>query len=118
MALIPLAFVRCVAFGGVRVWRWPRRAGLHRPAAAWGALIEFARRICPLTPLEHHLRPAIGAAGYAGGFSNHYRWRLLYLAGLTREGRWTLGVGVLVLNSRVYGLLQVQRVRQRPPGPR
>ena len=34
VALVPLAFVRCVAFGGVRVWRWPRRAGLHLPAAA------------------------------------------------------------------------------------
>ena len=117
MALIPLAFVRCVAFGGVRVWRGSRRVGFHLPAAAWGALIECAGGLCPLTPLEHHLRPAIGAAGGAGGFIDHYRWRLLYPAGLTRGGLWTLGVGVLALNSKVYGVLRGRR-RRRARSPR
>jgi len=71
VALIPLAFVRCVAFGGVRVWRGSRRVGFHLPAAAWGALIECAGGLCPLTPLEHHLRPAVGQIGYTGGFIDH-----------------------------------------------
>ena len=41
VALLHGAFVPFVALGGLSVWRWPRRAWLHLPAVAWGALIEF-----------------------------------------------------------------------------
>ncbi|MFZ1641068.1 MAG: DUF2784 domain-containing protein [Candidatus Contendobacter sp.] len=109
VALLHLAFVLFVVFGGLRVWRWPRLAWLHLPAAAWGALIEFAGWICPLTPLENYLRQVIGQAGYAGGFIDHYLWPLLYPTGLTREWQWVLGAGVLALNGMVYGILLVRR---------
>ena len=111
VALLHLAFVLFVVFGGLLVWRWPRLAWLHLPAAAWGALIEFAGWICPLTPLENDLRQVIGQAGYAGGFIDHYLWPLLYPTGLTREWQWALGAGVLALNSVVYGILLVRRAR-------
>jgi hypothetical protein len=100
-----------VAFGGLRVWRRPRLAWLHLPAVGWGALIEFAGWMCPLTPLEHDLRQAVGAFGYAGGFIDHYLWPLLYPTGRTREWQWVLGAGVLALNSVVYGILLVRRAR-------
>ena len=105
VALLHRAFVRFVVGGGLRVWRWPRRAWLHLPAVAWGVLIEFTGWMCPLTPLEHHLRQIIGQAGYAGGFIDHYLLALLYPVGLTREGPWALGAGVLVVSEAVYGLL-------------
>ncbi len=41
VALLHLAFVLFVAFGGLPVWRWPRLVWLHLPAVGWGALIEF-----------------------------------------------------------------------------
>ena len=41
VALLHLAFVLFVAFGGLLVWRWPRLVWLHLPAVGWGALIEF-----------------------------------------------------------------------------
>ena len=105
VALLHLAFVLFVVGGGLLVWRWPWLAWLHLPAVAWGALIEFTGWMCPLTPLEQHLRQIIGQAGYAGGFMDHYLLALLYPAGLTREGQWALGAGVLVINGAVYGLL-------------
>jgi len=105
VALLHLAFVLFVVGGGLLVWRWPWLAWLHLPAVAWGALIEFTGWMCPLTPLEQHLRQIIGQAGYAGGFMDHYLRALLYPAGLTREAQWALGAGVLAVNGAVYGLL-------------
>ena len=55
-----------------------------------------------------------GEAGYAGGYIDHYLWPLLYPAGLTREGQWALGAGVLILNGAVYGALLARRHRARP----
>ena len=60
------------------------------------------------------MRRAVGEAGYAGGFIDHYLWPLLYPAGLTREGQWALGAGVLILNGAVYGALLARRHRARP----
>jgi hypothetical protein len=116
VALVHFAFVLFVVFGGLLAWRWPRLAWLHLPAAAWGASIELAGWMCPLTPLENQLRQAAGAAGYPGGFIDHYLWPLLYPAGLTRETQWALGAGVLLLNGVVYGVLLVRRARS--PGRR
>ena len=117
VALLHLGFVLFVAFGGLWVWRWPRLVWLHLPAVAWGAWIEFAGGLCPLTPWENALRQAVGQAGYAGGFVDHYLWPLLYPAGLTREWQWALGAGILVFNIVVYGvLLMRRRCRARSPG--
>ena len=40
--VLHLAFIIFVLVGGIAVLRWPRLAWIHIPAAAWGALIEFA----------------------------------------------------------------------------
>ena len=119
VALVHLAFVLFVAFGGLLVWRWPRLAWLHVPAVAWGAWIEFAGGTCPLTPLENHRRQAVGEAGDAGGFIDHYVWPLLYPVGLTREGQWILGAVVLGVNGVVYGVRWARWARRtRGPGRR
>lgn len=96
------AFVLFVLFGGLLAlwWRWV--AWVHLPAAAWGVLIELAGWVCPLTPLEKWLRQESGAAGYAGGFVEHYILPLLYPAGLTRGAQYALGAIVLVVNMMVY----------------
>lgn len=108
VVLLHLAFVLFVVLGGLLAWRRPRRAWLHLPAVLWGGWIEFAGGLCPLTPLENHLRQAVGESGYAGGFIDHYLWPLLYPAGLTREMQWALGAGVIVFNIVVYGILLVR----------
>jgi hypothetical protein len=102
VVLVHFGFVLFVGLGGLLALRRPRAAWLHLPAALWGAGIEFAAGICPLTPLENHLRRLGGESGYSGGFVEHYVLPVLYPEGLTREVQLGLGTFVLVLNIVVY----------------
>lgn len=102
VVLVHAAFVAFVVLGGLLVLRWPRLAWIHLPAVAWGAGIEFAGGICPLTPLENHLRALAHQQGYAGGFVEHYLLGLLYPQGLTRDIQYALGALVLAVNFAVY----------------
>ncbi|HMF99855.1 MAG TPA: DUF2784 domain-containing protein [Gemmatimonadaceae bacterium] len=114
-----LVFVLFVVLGGLLVLRWPRIAWLHIPAAIWGVLIEYTGRICPLTPLENSLRTRGGAAGYSGGFIEHYIQPVLYPAGLTRSTQVVLGSVVLLLNLAAYGIaLSRMRRQELPDGDR
>lgn len=106
-------FVLFVVLGGLLALRWPRVAWVHVPVALYGALIEFAGFVCPLTPLENHFRRLGGEAGYAGGFIDHYITPTLYPEGLTRDAQLVLGVSVLALNVAVYGIWW--RRRRRSP---
>jgi hypothetical protein len=99
------AFVLFVVLGGLLALRWPRLVGLHLPAVLWGAGIEFVQGICPLTPLENHLRARGGQAGYSGGFVEHYLLPVLYPAGLNQDLQLGLGAFVVVLNLVVYGIV-------------
>jgi len=97
-----LGFVVFVVLGGLLVLRWPRLAWVHLPAAAWGAWIECAGWICPLTPLENRLRERAGEAAYAGSFVDQYLMPVLYPSALTREVQWALGAFVILINVAVY----------------
>lgn len=97
-----LAFVAFVVFGGLLVWRWRRLAWIHVPVGLWGAAIEYAGFICPLTPLENRLRQLGGQAGYRGGFIEHYVTAALYPDGLTRETQLALGTAVVAVNLLIY----------------
>lgn len=111
--VIHFAFVLFVVLGGLLVVRWPRLAWIHVPVALYGAMIEFAGFICPLTPLENSLRRSGGEAGYEGGFIEHYITAALYPAGLTRQIQIALGIAVLALNAGIYGVLVRRRLRMR-----
>ena len=103
VVVLHLAFVAFVVAGGLAVWRWPRAAWLHLPAAAWGAGIEWAGAVCPLTPVENYLRSLGGAGTYQGDFVREYLLPVLYPAGLTRPTQVALGVFVVAVNAVVYG---------------
>jgi hypothetical protein len=107
-----LAFVVFVVAGGLLVLRWPRLAWLHVPAVLWGAFIEFAGWICPLTPLENWLRQRGGGQAYDASFVEHYLIPLLYPDALSRDVQWLLGTLVLVINVTVYAVI-VQQHRRR-----
>ena len=120
--VVHLLFIVFVVAGGFAAVRWPRLAWAHLPCLAWGALIEFAGWICPLTPLENDLRIASGEAGYSGGFIERYLLPIIYPGALNREIQIWLGVSVLVLNALAYAWL-IARLRRRraasaagPPG--
>jgi hypothetical protein len=95
-------FVAFVLLGGLLVMRRPRLARVHVPAALWGVLIEFVGIICPLTPLEVELRRRGGAAGYEGGFIEHYLEGVLYPSGLTPRLQVWFGTLALVVNLAIY----------------
>ena len=107
-------FVLFVLFGGLLVLRWRWVRWLHLPAAAWGALIEFAGWTCPLTPLEKWLRRQGSGAGYEGGFIEHYILPILYPRARTRNTQLVLGLVVVLLNLFIYW--RVFRRRPAPPG--
>jgi hypothetical protein len=115
VVLLHFAFVLFVVAGALLVLRWRWVAWVHVPAAIWGALIEFAGWICPLTPLEQRLRIMGGSAGYTGGFIEHYILPILYPAGLNRRVQIVLGLLVLGVNVAIYTwvLIRVLRARAR-----
>ena len=100
--LLHLAFIMFVVLGAFLVRRFPRLIWLHLPAAAWGVLVELAGWICPLTPLENHLRHLGGEAGYEGGFIGHYLLPIVYPEALSRQLQVALGLGVVVINVVAY----------------
>src|SRR5688572_12797030 len=106
-------FVVFVVAGGLLVLRWPKLAYLHIPAAAWGAAIEFAGWICPLTPLEISLRRQAGQSGYSTGFIEHYILPLLYPSALTRNIQLLLGVLVIAVNLAIYVYVLRRRHKRR-----
>jgi hypothetical protein len=115
VVVLHCAFVLFVVLGGLLALRWPRAAWCHLPAAIWGAGIEFVHGICPLTPLENHLRQLGGEAGYSGGFVEHYLLPVLYPAGLDQDVQVGIGIFVLLLNVTVYAVVW-RRSRRRARG--
>jgi hypothetical protein len=112
--VLHLAFVLFVVAGGLLVVRWPRVAWVHLPAVAWGAWVEFAGRVCPLTPMENWLRQQAGEAVYTTSFVDRYLLPVLYPPALSREIQWTLGGLVLAVNAGVYLVVVRRRVTATP----
>jgi len=102
IVVIHLLFVLFVMLGGLLILRWRFFAWIHMPAVLWAVLIEFSGWICPLTPLENHLRIKGGSSGYATSFVEHYITPLLYPSQLTREMQIFLGLLVLIVNLVIY----------------
>lgn len=114
--LLHFAFIVFVAAGALLVWRWRRIAWLHVPAVIWGVYVELAGRICPLTPLENHLRRLGGEAGYGDDFVAHYLLPLIYPTALGRDTQAWLGLVALGLNLAAYGGLWLAGRRARRDG--
>jgi uncharacterized protein DUF2784 len=105
-------FIAFVAAGWVLVLRRPRLAWVHLPCAGYGALVELVGWICPLTPVENHLRRLGGEAGYPGGFLERYLLPLVYPEPFPRRLAVALGAAVLAVNAAAYAAILV-RARRR-----
>jgi hypothetical protein len=81
--------------------------------ALWGAMVNIAAWVCPLTPIENHYRQLAGQAGYEGGFVEHYIAPLIYPEGLTQDLGMEVGLGVIAWNGIVYGALLYRLWRRR-----
>jgi hypothetical protein len=111
IVVIHFGFILFVIFGGFLVWKYPRMIWLHLPAVIWGASIEFAGWLCPLTTVENRLRSVQGD-DYSGGFIEHYLMPAIYPSSLTRGVQIGLGVAVIVINSVIYGRFFAKRNAQ------
>ncbi|MGH8808569.1 MAG: DUF2784 domain-containing protein [Noviherbaspirillum sp.] len=107
--LLHLAFVAFVLLGGLLVLRWPKLLWLHLPAFAWGVLVQSADWVCPLTPLENHLRLLGGQAVYAGGFIERIVSPLLYPEQLTPGLRYSLALALVAVNVATYACVIARR---------
>lgn len=107
------AFIVFVVFGGALVWRWPRLAWLHLPAATWGALVELAGWTCPLSALEVRFGAIAGQAVGDADFVARWLLPLIYPEGLTRGLQVGIGLGVLALNAAIYAALLRRARRHR-----
>ncbi len=118
LVVLHLLFVVFVMAGGFLLARWPKLVWLHLPSAAWGAWIEFAGGICPLTPLENRLRVLSGESAYSGGFIEHYLLPILYPENLTLPIQMVLGGLVVAVNLVAYALAwrAWRRKAAGPPG--
>ena len=110
--VVHFLFVLFVIGGAILVWRYPRLVWVHLPAALWGAFIEFAGWICPLTPLENWLRKQGGEQPYARSFVEQYLIPVLYPESLTQTVQWVLGGLVVLINVIFYTLIVRRRAAQ------
>jgi hypothetical protein len=113
VVLVHLAFIVFVMAGALLALRWRWVAWLHLPAAAWGAYVELAGKICPLTPLELALRAKAGEAGYETSFIDHYLVPVIYPAELTPAVQRASGLLVLAVNLALYGVVLARAGRTR-----
>jgi hypothetical protein len=108
LVILHFAFTAFAILGGFLTWRWPKVAFVHLPALAWGCWVEVSHSICPLTPLENHLRHLGGEAGYSEGFLAHYLVRVLYPPALTWQIQWVLATLLLLINAVAYAVLAIR----------
>jgi hypothetical protein len=111
--LLHLGFVAFVVLGGLLVVRWSSLAWLHLPAVAWGAWVELAGWVCPLTPLENRFRARGGGTSYTGSFIEQYLVPLLYPSSLSREVQYALAAVVLLINAVIYAVVLRRRARAK-----
>jgi hypothetical protein len=103
--IVHLLFIGFVIFGGLLVFRSLWFALAHIPAACWGAYIELAGGLCPLTVIEVGFRRMAGDAGYSGSFIEHYLLPIIYPDGLTRDIQFGLAGFVILINIAIYSRL-------------
>ncbi|KQC09008.1 MAG: hypothetical protein APR62_03565 [Smithella sp. SDB] len=113
IVLAHFLFVVFVICGSLLVFRWPKVAFVHLPAAIWGVIVEFFGWICPLTPLENHFRNLAGYTQYRGDFILRYLVPVIYPENLTTTIQIVLGILVIIINVFFYSIaIQIRRSRK------
>ncbi|MDZ7737154.1 MAG: DUF2784 domain-containing protein [Gammaproteobacteria bacterium] len=112
VVVLHFAFILFVVFGALLSLRWSWVPFIHLPAVIWGAYIEFQSVVCPLTPLEVHLRALAGEEGYNGSFIEHYLLPVIYPAGLDSGHQLILGALAILINAALYSYVVFHKRRQ------
>lgn len=110
VVIVHLLFIIFALFGGLLLLLRNYLVFIHIPAAIWAALISFKGWVCPLTPLENHLRSATGSEGYTVGFVEHYLIPVIYPVGLTPTIQILFGIIVVIANLGIYAFVYYKRI--------
>ncbi|HOW56996.1 MAG TPA: DUF2784 domain-containing protein [Smithellaceae bacterium] len=113
VVLAHFLFIIFVVLGGLLVIRRPKVAFIHLPAAIWGAVVEIFGWICPLTPLENHLRQLADTGSYGGDFIARYLVLVIYPENLTATVQQLLG-GLVIAVNIIFYTIAIKRQRARP----
>ena len=108
-----LGFIVFVVLGAILVLYMPRLVWLHVPSALWGAYVEIAGRVCPLTYAENYLRLRAGQEGLQQSFIEHYLLPVIYPSGLTKSVQFTLAALVILVNVLLYSWILLRRPKTR-----
>ena len=109
VVIVHALFIVFSVLGGLLALRWPRVVFLHLPAAAWGVIVQVIQGgVCPLTPLENHLREKGLEPGIGPSFVDHYITDLIYVSDPPAWLHMALGLGVLAINLTVYSIVIVR----------
>ncbi len=100
--VLHLLFVLFVLFGGLLCLHQIRWLWVHLPAMLWGVWVEWAGWVCPLTPLENHVRELASGDGYRESFVEHYLIPVMYPEQLSAWVQVVLGIIVLIINAVIY----------------
>ncbi|PSV48202.1 DUF2784 domain-containing protein [Photobacterium indicum] len=110
LVLVHLLFIIFVLLGGLLLMLRGSLIFVHLPAVIWATLISFKGWICPLTPLENHLRRVAGSADYEQGFVEHYLIPIIYPNNLTPNIQVMLGIFALLINLSIYCFVYYKRM--------
>jgi hypothetical protein len=102
VVILHFSFILFVIFGAIIAVFRPKILLIQIPCVMWGIFIELKGFICPLTPLENHLRQQAGQLPYPGDFIMHYIEPIIYPGSLTRELQILMGFLAFVVNVLVY----------------
>jgi hypothetical protein len=111
--VVHMLFILFVVGGAALVMRYSWLAWVHIPAALWGAWIELANKVCPLTDVENSFRRQAGQSGYSESFVEHYLVPVIYPAGLTRTSQLWLAFAVIAINVALYAAWLLRRRKTR-----
>ena len=78
---------------------------IHFPALIWGIYIELTGSICPLTYLENWFLDKGELSTYSSSFIQNYFLPIIYPQNLTSRIQIYLGIGLIIINILIYGLI-------------
>ncbi len=107
--IVHFAFAVFTLLGGLLLLRFPKLMPFHLAALCWAVVVQWANLICPLTPLENHLRVLGHQDGYAAGFVEHFVLKVMYPDDLTVELRYLIGMVLVAVNAAVYVVVAWRR---------
>ncbi len=100
VAVVHMAFLAYIVFGGFLALRWPRLLWPSIGTVLYSSYVTLASFTCPLTTLEKWLLEVGGGVPYEGSFIAHYLHDILYPAQY-ETAAWLTAMGIALVSYAV-----------------